>query len=74
MSERTLEASEVAAGLRKPSFELQQAALKAGFGSVRDWMLAQCIDEIRVLKLRVEQLELESDRLAAECGMFGAQG
>lgn len=67
MGERTLNAVEVADAIRKPSFELQQAAINAGFGSVRDWVLTQCIDEIRVLKLRI-------DRLEADAGMLDAQG
>ena len=54
MSERTLESFPT---LRSPSFEVQQAAIQAGYTSVRDWMLDQCIAEIRLLKKRVEQLE-----------------
>jgi hypothetical protein len=43
--------------MRKPSYEMQQAALAAGYGSVRDWALEQCIAEIRLLKERVDALE-----------------
>lgn len=54
MSERTLESFPT---LRSPSFEVQQAALAAGYTSVRDWMLDQCVREIRLLKARVDGLE-----------------
>lgn len=57
MSERTLESFPT---LRSPSFEVQQAAIAAGYTSVRDWMLDQCIAEIRLLKQRVDGLEQET--------------
>lgn len=55
MSGRTL--SEFPETLRSPSFEMQQEALAAGYGSVRDWALDQCITEIRTLKARVDALD-----------------
>lgn len=67
MTERTLEANTIADAIRRPSFEMQQAALAAGYSSVRDWALAQCVDEIRLLKLRVDALE-------ADGGVVDAQG
>lgn len=57
MSERTLSAVEVSDAIRKPSFELQQAAIVAGYASVRDFVLAEAVEEIRRLKGRVESLE-----------------
>lgn len=56
MSDRTLESFEFDM-VRRPSYEMQQAALIAGYGSVRDWALDQCIQEIRELKRRVADLE-----------------
>lgn len=57
MTDRTLEATTIADAIRRPSFEMQEAALQAGYGSVRDWALAQCVDEIRLLKERLDRLE-----------------
>lgn len=54
---RTLLDYEARPGVRKPSFEMQQMAMAEGYGSVRDWVLDQCVHEIRALKERVEALE-----------------
>lgn len=57
MTDRTLDATTIAEAIRRPSFEMQQAALAAGYASVRDWALSQCVEEIRLLNQRVDQLE-----------------
>lgn len=62
MTERTLSDVEVSAAIRKPSFEMQQAAIVAGYASVRDLILAECVEEIRALKDRIEILEAEDFR------------
>lgn len=61
MSERTLESFEIDDAIRRPSFEMQQAAIAAGYGSVRDWALTQCIEEIRLLKGRCDALEADAE-------------
>jgi hypothetical protein len=57
--ERTLGNFDDTSSVRRPSYEMQQAAMIAGYGSVRDWALDQCIEEIRMLKDRVADLEAD---------------
>lgn len=52
-----MSAAEIKEAIRRPTFELQEAALAAGYASVRDFVLAECVDEIRLLKARVDGLE-----------------
>jgi hypothetical protein len=64
MRERTLDSFPET--LRSPSFEMQEAALAEGYGSVRDWALDQCIAEIRALKARVDALEAGGEIVAED--------
>jgi hypothetical protein len=64
MRERTLDSFPET--LRKPTFEMQQAAIAEGYGSVRDWALDQCIVEIRALKARVDALESGGEVVAED--------
>lgn len=57
MTDRTLQANEIAEAIRRPTYEMQEAALAAGYASVRDWALVQCVEEVRALKARVDALE-----------------
>jgi hypothetical protein len=64
MSDRTLDSFPQT--VRKPSYEMQRAAMEAGYDSVRDWALDQCIVEIRALKARVDALESGGEVVAED--------
>jgi hypothetical protein len=57
MMPRTLGGRGPVGAVRRPSFEMQQAALEAGYESVRDWVIDQCVEQILELKERVDDLE-----------------
>lgn len=58
MSERTLESYDL--DLRRPTYEMQRAALAGGYSNVRDWVLDSLIKDVRELQ---EQVALLTERL-----------